>query len=358
MENKVINATVNYSKGIEGSAMPRGPQGPKGDPGKDADITAVGASIDDKVGTPEVEVTLGGIPTERTLDFEFKNMKGNPGKDAEITSVTASVNNVVGTPSVDVTIGGTPTERTFNFDFKNLKGEKGNPGTDADISNITASVDNNVGTPSVTVTRGGVPTARTFDFDFKNLKGQTGATGATGNGIQSIQKTGTSGLVDTYTITYTNGNTTTFTVTNGEDGQAGVAQWGSMQGNIQDQTDLMNLFNNKADINLSNLTTAGENVIKELAGSADLANKELSNITDLGIDRLNQSKALETGSVSTDVDVYADVLKYAHSTFDLSKFTVVGSPTITDDGILDCKRKNFVEIPFAFAIECQSTPND
>ena len=45
--------------------------------------------------------------------------------------------------------------------------------------------------------------------------GQTGATGATGNGIASIEKTGTSGNVDTYTITYTNGQATTFTVTNG-----------------------------------------------------------------------------------------------------------------------------------------------
>ena len=47
--------------------------------------------------------------------------------------------------------------------------------------------------------------------------GQTGPVGPTGNGISSITKTGTDGLVDTYTITYTNGNTTTFTVTNGED---------------------------------------------------------------------------------------------------------------------------------------------
>lgn len=41
------------------------------------------------------------------------------------------------------------------------------------------------------------------------------STGLTGNGISSITKTGTSGLVDTYTITYTNGNTTTFDVSNG-----------------------------------------------------------------------------------------------------------------------------------------------
>lgn len=49
----------------------------------------------------------------------------------------------------------------------------------------------------------------------KGDTGATGSTGPTGNGIASVAKTGTSGLVDTYTITYTNGNTSTFTVTNG-----------------------------------------------------------------------------------------------------------------------------------------------
>ena len=38
-----------------------------------------------------------------------------------------------------------------------------------------------------------------------------------GNGIASIEKTSTSGLVDTYTITYEDGDTDTFEVTNGED---------------------------------------------------------------------------------------------------------------------------------------------
>ena len=39
-----------------------------------------------------------------------------------------------------------------------------------------------------------------------------------GNGIVSIEHTSTSGYYDTYTITYTDGNTDTFTVKNGEDG--------------------------------------------------------------------------------------------------------------------------------------------
>lgn len=53
----------------------------------------------------------------------------------------------------------------------------------------------------------------------KKIKDGGGAPGPAGVGIQKIEKTGTEGLVDTYTITYTDGSTTTYTVTNGEDGQ-------------------------------------------------------------------------------------------------------------------------------------------
>lgn len=56
----------------------------------------------------------------------------------------------------------------------------------------------------------------------KGDKGDKGDTGDTGNGIQSVTKTSTSGLVDTYTILYTNGTTSTFAVTNGEDGTDGI----------------------------------------------------------------------------------------------------------------------------------------
>ena len=52
-------------------------------------------------------------------------------------------------------------------------------------------------------------------------KSAEGVKGDTGNGISSIAKTNTEGLVDTYTITFTNGETTTFTVTNGAPGEQG-----------------------------------------------------------------------------------------------------------------------------------------
>lgn len=53
------------------------------------------------------------------------------------------------------------------------------------------------------------------------MKGDPGADGDDGVGIQGIVKTGTSGLVDTYTITLTNGSTSSFTVRNGKDGADG-----------------------------------------------------------------------------------------------------------------------------------------
>jgi hypothetical protein len=54
-------------------------------------------------------------------------------------------------------------------------------------------------------------------------------TGVDGSGIASIEKTGTSGLVDTYTITLDDGRKTTFEVTNGEDGNgiASIAKTGT-----------------------------------------------------------------------------------------------------------------------------------
>ncbi len=59
-------------------------------------------------------------------------------------------------------------------------------------------------------------------FAMRGPKGDKGDKGDDGNGIADIAKTSTSGLVDTYTITYTDGATSTFEVTNGRDGAQGV----------------------------------------------------------------------------------------------------------------------------------------
>ena len=76
-------------------------------------------------------------------------------------------------------------------------------------SDATATI---TGTPEEPVLNLGLP---------QGAQGDPGDPGATGNGIASIVKTGTAGLVDTYTITCTDGGTTTYTVTNGAQGQPG-----------------------------------------------------------------------------------------------------------------------------------------
>jgi hypothetical protein len=64
----------------------------------------------------------------------------------------------------------------------------------------------------------------TSTFNVTNgAQGEQGLQGETGNGIASIVRTGgdgSAGSLDTYTITYTNGGTSTFTVQNGANGQA------------------------------------------------------------------------------------------------------------------------------------------
>jgi len=60
----------------------------------------------------------------------------------------------------------------------------------------------------------------------QGIQGVQGERGETGNGIASVTKTGTVVLVDTYTITFTDGTTTTFNVQNGR-GIATVEKTGS-----------------------------------------------------------------------------------------------------------------------------------
>lgn len=55
-----------------------------------------------------------------------------------------------------------------------------------------------------------------------SLVGPQGVQGITGNGVASVVKTSTVGLIDTYTITFTDATTTTFDVTNGLNGTNGV----------------------------------------------------------------------------------------------------------------------------------------
>ena len=56
----------------------------------------------------------------------------------------------------------------------------------------------------------------------QGIPGEQGEPGQDGRSIVSIEYTSSEGNVDTYTITYSDGTTSTFTVTNGEDGGQGI----------------------------------------------------------------------------------------------------------------------------------------
>lgn len=109
--------------------------------------------------------------------------------------------------------------------IQGIQGEQGEIGPTPNITMSATADATSSATPSVEVNKTGTAENPSFALAFSGLKGtkgdtgNTGPTGATGNGIASITKTGTQGLVDTYTITMTDGTTATFTVTNGQDGQ-------------------------------------------------------------------------------------------------------------------------------------------
>lgn len=93
-----------------------------------------------------------------------------------------------------------------NPESRNIKGAQGDPGISPAVS-----VEPITGGHRITITDATHPQGITVDV-------MDGVNGQDGRGIVSIEKTATSGLVDTYTITYTTGSPTTFTVTNGADG--------------------------------------------------------------------------------------------------------------------------------------------
>nr|DAD58813.1 MAG TPA: nucleoid-associated protein [Caudoviricetes sp.] len=113
--------------------------------------------------------------------------------------------------------GNTGTQADF---LASLVGAAGSDGRGIVSVAKTATVDN-VDTYTITYTSGSISTF-TVTNGINGTKGQDGATGPAGRGITSVTKTSTSGLVDTYTITYTSGSSSTFTVTNGADGQTGA----------------------------------------------------------------------------------------------------------------------------------------
>lgn len=74
-----------------------------------------------------------------------------------------------------------------------------------------------------TIINGIIEESQELSGSMRYARGVKGDKGDDGIGISDISKTSTSGKVDTYTITLTDGTTKTFTVTNGKDGANGIS---------------------------------------------------------------------------------------------------------------------------------------
>jgi len=79
-------------------------------------------------------------------------------------------------------------------------------------------------------------------LDLSTLRGPKGDTG---NGIKSIEKTSSDGLIDTYTITFTDGTTSTFNVTNASSSEDGIIKDISFNGSGERQDNIFDTVKNE-----------------------------------------------------------------------------------------------------------------
>lgn len=125
----------------------------------------------------------------------------------------------------------------------------------------------------------------------------------------------------------------------------GNSQFANIQTEGQAQVDSVK---NQGAVSASSVNSAGELQVKAVKSEginqvnlakaevvkateqANLAKQYASSVDKEGI---NISKMYTTGLVSEDTQGYNQLVEMKHSTFDKSKFTIVGNPTITDDGI-------------------------
>lgn len=212
-------------------------------------------------------------------------------------------------------------------DFSGAQGIRGETGL---TPNIQIGTVVSGSTPSVT--RTGTNENPILNFTLvkgdKGDTGNTGETGATGNGIVSIEKTAIEGLVDTYTITYTNGTTTTFNVTNGEDGEVTQTQLDETNARVDLNSKLRNALpkvtGTGTELTLND--TAEAEMVLELSGNTEQRTTTGSNL----LETKNISRTIsgvtftvnEDGSITIDGTATADAQFFINTGNNVSARTV------------------------------------
>ena len=216
------------------------------------------------------------------------------------------------------------------FDLGQVVGEDGSDGDDGvGIASITKTGSSGlVDTYTITYTDN---TTSTFTVT-NGAKGDTGSTGATGKGITSITKTGTSGLVDTYTITYSDSTTSTFTVTNGSDATVTIqTAWGSTTSDSKVPSE--KLVKTNLDTKIAKSSTSG--LVKNdgtIDTSAYITNSALSNYI---------QKSNTSGLVKNDgtVDTNTYLTTSTASTTYVAQSDIANNLTTTTSGkVLDARQ--------------------
>ena len=153
--------------------------------------------------------------------------------------------------------------------------------------------------------------SNTYTFEVTN-----GAKGDTGDGIARIEKTGTEGLVDTYTITMTSGATATYTVTNGAKGDPGDDGFSPTIVEDPDNTDeiykldITDVNGTIVTPNLKGGGSGGTTNYEALNNKPKINNIELSGnktSSDLGIEEIKTIKVNNVAQTITNQSVDLDV---------------------------------------------------
>ena len=236
-EIEYVDGSKSYFLVINGE---NGEQGIQGEPGKDGH-------------TPEVKIgeygnwIIDGVDTE----ISAKGVQGETGNGIEKIELTDTKENV-DTYTIFFT-DGTTTTFTVTNGVDGEQGIQGEPGKDGHTptieigengNRIIDGVDseikaegkdgldgntilNGTNNPTNDLGKDGDFYINTSNWDvFLKENGEWISKGClkgyTGVGIKTIEKTGSEENVDIYTITYSDGTTTNFSVTNGADGEQGI----------------------------------------------------------------------------------------------------------------------------------------
>ena len=246
-------------QGIQGEKGDKGEQGEKGADGK----TAYQIWLDNGYTGTEEEF-LEWLKGEKGIDGQ----DGQDGKDG-VNGLTPVLRINAVTNFWEISYDNGKTYASLGVKATGENGKNGTNGTNG----INGS--NGKSAYEIWLDNGHTGTEEDFLAWLKGEKGQDGTNGVDGVSIVKIEKISTDDLIDTYTITYSDGNTFEFTITNGqrgEDGQDG-----------QDGKDGINYINGIGFSDFS-INESGELIITFTNGDTVNAGKVINDENPQGLD--------------------------------------------------------------------------